>query len=124
MIIDEYGLIRTEHDTMPGAIGDSCAESARYYLLKKGLYQMTKAEEVNFARAFRHLRTDQGYLRHPLAPEGWRESDFVTDQALHFISPFKPAMRSWLKRCSPEFELLTGHWGSGGNQLLPPSGQS
>ncbi len=89
MIFDEYGLIRMEKDGLPGDIGDSCAETFRYFHLR-ALLEPAAKEDNNIRKsvllAMTNVRTNIGYLRHPLAPEkddkgaNWREPGFSHDQ--------------------------------------------
>lgn len=111
MRIDEYGTIELEQCSWPGSIGDSCAETARYahLLMLNGEYRLP----VLLNRFITHT----GYIRHPTAPDGWRESDFSSDQAL----PLYLA----LKRNAAIPELLQAEsrlrWRTGNGQLVSPA---
>lgn len=61
----------------PGNIGDSCAETFRWILLRKYLKWPISYTEVTSAIRQTSTGTDQ-YLRHPESP--WREDDFSSDQ--------------------------------------------
>lgn len=89
MRTDQYGLILMEQTGFPGNVGDSCAETFRYALLKQFLGQPLPEEEV--LKAISNTETTRGFLRHPTSP--WRENDFSGDQWLPrflAITPFKP----------------------------------
>lgn len=66
----EAGMIIMQQTAWPGSIGDSCAETSRAIVLDK--------DGLSTAA----FSTEKGYLRHPSAPEGWRESDMSNDQLL------------------------------------------
>lgn len=73
MKFDKYGCIEMEQCGWPGNIGDSCAETCRLKLLDGVILGLDV------------FKTDLGFVRHPTAPEGWRESDFSGDQALPLL---------------------------------------
>jgi hypothetical protein len=87
---DSLGLIIMEQCEAPGSLGDSCAETFRYFLLdlyirdsKSGLSAEewhTRAQGIQ--AALRLTQTVRGYLRHPDVPIDWREGDFTSDQFL------------------------------------------
>lgn len=68
---DDNFLIITDEGT-PGALGDSCAETARYAILK--------GHPVGVWSDF---RTNIGYLRHP--DSIWREDDTSSDQLVPYL---------------------------------------
>lgn len=78
-MIIQNGAIVLEQCGWPGNIGDSAAETGRAAVLG--------VRGLNLAQ----FRTDAGYVRHPTAPEGWRESDFSNDQALPLYLGFHGA---------------------------------
>jgi hypothetical protein len=63
------GTIILEQCPYPGNIGDSCPETSRYKLLVP-----------DAAVDLHQFITANGIVRHPTAPEGWRESDTSGDQ--------------------------------------------
>ncbi len=65
-----------EQNGYPGNIGDSCAETSRYAHLKDLLNEDRSDVDLQ------QFQTETGFVRHPTAPEGWREDDFSGDQAL------------------------------------------
>lgn len=77
------GAIELEQVDRPGSLGDSCAETARYAHLRMllGNYE----QDYNLHQ----FVTPFGYIRHPLVPEDWRESDFSSDQALPLYLAFR-----------------------------------
>lgn len=83
MRIDEYGLAVMEHVEWPGSIGDAAAETSRLMILGHDFQ-----DEMSGWIRLQSLITATGYLRHPTAPEGWRQSDFSNDQ-------FLPLMMAW-----------------------------
>jgi hypothetical protein len=56
-----------------GNLGDSCAETTRYYLVAGCTFGDLELVIKNFV-------TPKGYVRHPASP--WREDDFTSDQLL------------------------------------------
>jgi hypothetical protein len=78
MKFDSHGLIVMEHVDFPGSVGDSCAETFRYFLLRRFLRIGNDEEKVE--AALTATKTGAGLLRHPNAP--WREDDFSCDQWL------------------------------------------
>lgn len=82
MKIDKYKTIIRESEFWPGSIGDSCAETSRYEHLVSILE--AAGPEVDLHQ----FVTATGFIRHPTAPikddkgKSWRETDFVSDQAL------------------------------------------
>jgi len=95
---DELGLMVSETSPHPGSIGDSAANTARAQVLNpvEG-YQ-------NFLQAF---VTPTGFVRHPSAPDGWRESDFSDDQMLPLYMAGDENIRSKIKERS-RFTSPTG----------------
>jgi hypothetical protein len=83
MKYDDLGLIVMEQGGFPGNIGDSCAETCRLEVLKTVLHK------GNPSLAIEEFVTETGYVRHPSAPEGWREEDFSSDQALPLFFAFE-----------------------------------
>lgn len=78
MKFDEYGCLVMEKDGMPGDLGDSCAETCRYVILKgSAIYPVTVT--------FSNFSTPLGFVRHPDAPNDWRENDFASDQCLPLL---------------------------------------
>lgn len=82
MKFDKFQMIELEQCAAPGNIGDSCAETFRYWLLKYFVAgrddQFVGTDLIREAMA--NTKTDLGYLRHPESP--WRENDFSSDQWL------------------------------------------
>lgn len=82
MITDQYKTLVMEHCSFPGNIGDSCAETGRYKHL------LDTVEEFGLEVDLNAFITEEGFVRHPTAPEkddhgdSWRETDFSSDQAL------------------------------------------
>lgn len=76
MYVDTYQTVVLEQTGWPGNIGDGCAETSRLEHLQAWLEQ--KQLELDLTR----FQTATGFTRHPTAPEGWRETDFSSDQAL------------------------------------------
>lgn len=85
MKFDQYGLIEMEQNGWPGSIGDSCAETFRYFHLMS-FYPNVNSLAVNVAVALSRVITTKGLLRHPTAPyhddkgNSWREDAFSFDQ--------------------------------------------
>lgn len=71
MYRDSLNLMVSETSPYPGSIGDSCANTARS--------QVLNPKQTTCLQSF---FTDTGCVRHPTAPDGWRESDFSGDQLL------------------------------------------
>lgn len=76
MKIDEFKTVKFEQTGYPGNIGDSCAETSRLSHLRQLLGLSTND------LALSPFVSTTGFLRHPTAPEGWRENDFTSDQGL------------------------------------------
>lgn len=110
MFIDDHGAINMEQVPYPGSIGDSCAETCRYYLLSG----------LNFEQLFKVYEafvTRRGYLRHPDAPIGWREEDFTSDQALPLYLLFVSFdMQQW--RDEFERRLRDAGWKTGNGDYV------
>lgn len=87
MYLDAYHVIRMEQNEMPGAVGDSCAETGRYAHLKMLLSEYEVLSEVDLTVFI----TDKGYIRHPEVPEDWKEKDFSGDQAVPLYLAFARA---------------------------------
>lgn len=68
------GMIELEQCGHPGNIGDSCAETCRFYILDPHIGLKPSS-----------FITPTGFIRHPSAPEGWRENDFSNDQLLPLL---------------------------------------
>lgn len=98
MKFDQFGFLESEKDPEgdPGRIGDSTAETFRWYGLAATAYFLDAlpipdniADHV--ASLYQRIHTDAGYLRHPLAPvkdakgKNWREPDFSDDQAIALL---------------------------------------
>jgi hypothetical protein len=77
MKIDEHMTVIMEKDGWPGDVGDSCAETARLAILSPDYFAPVLSPNQFIGIG--------GFLRHPTAPEGWRESDFSNDQLLPLI---------------------------------------
>lgn len=89
MLWDSYPTLVMEYGSAPGIYGDSCAETGRYFSLVKYLASqgISVANIPSSNQSLNNFRTDSGYIRHPLVPVTWRESDFSEDQWLPlFIS--------------------------------------
>lgn len=85
MYIDNYKAIRMEQVAMPGAVGDSCSETARYAHLKMLLGDYYMDVNLNI------FVTPLGYIRHPEVPDDWKEKDFSEDQGKPLFLAFKRA---------------------------------
>lgn len=79
MKIDELGCLVMEGSSPEGNLGDSCAETARLFLLNKN---------NPYFLDLQRFRTMKGYVRHPNAI--WREDDFSSDQALPLFLAMNP----------------------------------
>ena len=88
MQIDKYRCVITS-ESYPGCVGDSCANTARL-----AIAQVTASPQaINLSLDV--FRTDEGYVRHPIAPYGppealssWREPDFSSDAALPLLMTY------------------------------------
>lgn len=74
MKIDEHGCVIMQSVGWPGDIGDSCAETGRYIVLRG-----SADPQINLMA----FVTDIGFIRHPTSP--WKEDTFTTDQALYLL---------------------------------------
>lgn len=129
MKIDALGLIELEKDPegSPGRIGDSCAETFRYYHLKFFVDHINhlntseyEKDRENVAKAYTILKTPTGYLRHPNVPLDWREKDFAADQGIPmylclwaYDLPFQGS--------EMESHFQEAGWRTGNGDLLPPT---
>lgn len=77
MILDSNGFMMMENGTFPGTIGDSCAETGRFYTLKAVIGDIVTVDLAPFI-------TDTGVLRYPSSP--WRENDTSGDQVLPLLA--------------------------------------
>lgn len=111
MIKDQYGLLVMEHVSYPGNIGDSCAETCRYFHINRNA-------TLGEVEAIRNFRTDTGYIRHPDAPVDWREKDFSSDQATPLYLSF---VKYDLYDYALEFEsrVRAAGWRTGNGDILP-----
>lgn len=110
MYIDEHRTIVMEQSEWPGSIGDSCAESSRYnHMVLHNDLGLGVIRPMNLDK----FVTRTGYIRHPSAPEGWRESDMSSDQAL----PFYIAVDSHLKRQMRD-RIQNAGWRTGNGDLV------
>lgn len=101
MYRDEKSLMISETSPWPGSIGDSCANTARSEVLIP-----KDCEKLNY------FFTATGCVRHPTAPDGWREDDFSVDQLFPlFMACEAPQQSKLLKQFSTR---------AGNGQLLSP----
>lgn len=125
MKFDSRGFIEMEQAPYPGSIGDSCAETFRYFNLCATVGRIRGSEVPDITRAhvlnlFNQIRTDNGFLRHPTAPEGWREDDFSFDQCL----PLLLALESWgldAEHSAVVQSLVKAKYRTGNGDLVPPT---
>lgn len=101
MIQGEYNELISETSGFPGSIGDSCAESSRYYLLKWPTLPLPN---------LKIFVTDTFFVRHPDSP--WREDDFSTDQALPLYIATKNA--------NMYYKLKKNKWRLPNGQFISP----
>lgn len=117
MKFDLYGMIEMEHTSYPGSIGDSCAETFRYYHLLNFVCGEDTETELIVRRIYLEIKTDKGYLRHPTAPMGWREDDFSGDQALPLLICLGAC-----KQYGPVKEVIErNNWKYGNGDFVHPS---
>jgi len=88
---DEIGLLVSETSSWPGSIGDSCANTARSQVLNP---------VTTFTQFLQAFVTATGFVRHPSAPEGWRESDFSDDQMLPLYMAGSEAIKQKIRERS------------------------
>lgn len=79
MQFDQYGFIRMEQTDFPGSVGDSAAETGRFWTL------LMFVIGTNAHPNLQPFVTKKGILRHPESP--WREDDTSGDQ----VSPLLAA---------------------------------
>lgn len=118
MRIDEFNTVVREKDGYPGDIGDSCADTARLFVLDP------------LTLFYDHLLnldvfwTPRGYVRHPLAPErdekgeSWREEDFSSDQALPLLLAYEVSRN--ILRTNLANRLRIAGWRTGDGNLVSP----
>lgn len=112
----DKGLIELEQCGRPGSIGDSCAETCRYINLIH--YCGTGFEKLGMPR-ITMFRTEEGYLRHPDVPEGWREDDFTTDQGLPLYLAF--VAEEYIKEPERMIERIRmAGWRTGNGDFVSP----
>jgi hypothetical protein len=111
--IDEYGCLIMEHVDWPGSIGDSAAESGRYEHLK-----MLLGDYVNICNLEKFV-TPEGYVRHPTAPDGWREGDFSTDQALGLYLAWRRGA-NYTRTAQMERRIKRNWYRTGNNDIVSP----
>lgn len=109
----ENGALVSEIGEWPGCYGDSCANTARHYLICRSL-------ELDVTHLnLKQFRNDHGYLRHPLIKDVWGEDDFSGDQALPLFLAFKldyPEMAQEMKQ-----RIKDNWWRTGNNRLASPA---
>jgi hypothetical protein len=105
MKFDEYGLLCMEHDTtVEASVGDACAETGRYWILKLYTKSKTLTEEISGKVStagvedyFKNTEGLFGYIRHPRAKASW---GFGPDQwtprfILSVIDDFRVSDMRW-----------------------------
>ena len=111
MFFDNIPAIVSEQSTGDSAIGDSCAETARFIVVTYTDGNVTY-DVTGFA-----FRTDKGYVRHPNIVQ-WREEDFSCDQALPLFLAYKlkgPPMAEEMKD-----RIKAAGWRTGNGTLISP----
>jgi hypothetical protein len=113
MKFDEYGLIVMEHVQFPGNVGDSCAETFRFYLLRYFLGLEEDLSPINIALAA--TSSGRGYLRHPQSP--WREDDFSCDQ---WLPRYLASSIAHKKDKAETFAIKAANYRTGNGDLISP----
>ena len=118
MRIDEFRSVVRERDGYPGDIGDSCADTARLFVLDPMALFYEPALNLDV------FWTPRGYVRHPLAPErddngeSWREDDFSSDQALPLLLAYEVSRN--ILRTNLANRLCIASWRTGDGNLVSP----
>jgi hypothetical protein len=112
---DKYNFVALDQCGFPGNIGDSCAETCRLINLQRYIGENPVTQ---YANLFNFI-TPNGFLRHPDAPEGWRENDFSSDQALPFLLAARSFSLSYLVN-TIEKRIKEDHWKTGNGDFVSP----
>ncbi len=112
MKLDDYKTMVMEQCPWPGNIGDSCAETSRYAHLK--LLLGDDIDDVNL----NCFVTTRGYIRHPTAPDAWRERDFSSDQALPLFLAFSLFDAKQAQKM--KYRMEDYKWRTGNGNLVSP----
>jgi len=115
MKLGEYHELISETSDFPGSIGDSCANTARQFLL---FHHLNSSDRASFIPALVRFRTPAGYVRHWTAPLEWREYDMSTDQSLPLYLAYKecaPYLASEMKQ-----RIFDKGWTTGNGDFISP----
>lgn len=123
MKFDSLGFLNMQQTDYPGSIGDAARETFGYFHLARTLcvlagdFNPEESVQLLIARLYERIRTEKGYLRHPNAPEGWREDDFSGDQTIALLI----CLESW-GLLGPAEELIgRTSWRYGNGDLIHPT---
>ncbi len=97
------GAMVLEQCEYPGNIGDSCAETSRFAIIGN-------SGQISLVQFI----TEMGFIRHPDAPEDWRERDFSGDQA----EPL--ALANSVIRETIRDRTKANSWRTGNGELITP----
>lgn len=127
MLWDMYPTLIMEYGSPPGIYGDACAETGRYYSLVNYLASIgiSTPNVPDITKSLNNFRTDAGYIRHPLVPLAWRETDFSEDQWVPLFiaskeSGVKVAGSNTSMSDEMNFRLSDAGWKTGNGDLIHP----
>ncbi len=103
----------------PGNLGDSCAESGRYYNLVRFLRRSKpNGSPITVVPLFKFFITDKGILEHP--DSMWREDDTSGDQVLPlFLATYQAAECGQVAEQVRRYIISNG-WRTGNGKLCSP----
>lgn len=108
MKIDQLGCVVMEKDGMPGDLGDSCAETGRYVILKNDDHDVNL---LAFMPAY-------GFFRHPNVPPAWGPADFTSDQGNYLMMASRLVALTYFCIVRDRVKARGWRWAIGGHRLM------
>lgn len=129
MKFDNLNTLYMEHEGPPNCYGDSCAETSRFWhllyirekVINNGIMIHPSIQPIqqDIRTSLNNFITDKGYIRHPLVPEDWKETDFTSDQGM----PLYLAFDKWNlvdEQTQMYNRLKENKWRTGNGDIIAP----